>query len=192
MKILITGVAGFIGFHLAQNLLKLRGIKVFGIDNFDQYYSVKLKKKRIEILKKEKNFFFENIDITTSKLPKYLKNKKFDIIVHLAAQAGVRYSMINPEKYINTNILGFANLFENVNDKNLKKVIYASSSSVYGDTKNFPTKEKNITSPNNIYGYSKVINEQMSKYYSKKIKTPFIGCVFLQFMEFGEDLICLF
>ena len=178
MKILITGVAGFIGFHLAQNLIKLREVKVFGIDNFDQYYSVKLKKKRIEILKKEKNFFFEKIDITTPKLSKYLKNKNFDVIVHLAAQAGVRYSMINPEKYINTNIIGFANLFENVNNKNLRKVIYASSSSVYGDTKNFPTKEKNITSPNNIYGYSKVINEQMSKYYSKKIKAPFIGLRF--------------
>ena len=178
MKILITGVAGFIGFHLAQNLLKLRKVKIFGIDNFDKYYSVKLKKKRIEILKKEKNFYFKKIDITSQNISRYLKHKNFDVVVHLAAQAGVRYSIINPEKYVSTNILGFANLFENINNKNLKKVIYASSSSVYGDTKNFPTKEKNITRPNNIYGYSKVINEKMSKYYSKKTKAPFIGLRF--------------
>ena len=86
--------------------------------------------------------------------------------------------MVNPEKYLNTNILGFANLFENIEDKNLKKVIYASSSSVYGDTKISPTNEKCLTNPKNIYGYSKVINENMSNYYSKRLKVPFIGLRF--------------
>ena len=178
MKILITGAAGFIGFHLSRNLLKFKKNKIYGIDNFDEYYSIKLKKKRIELLKKEKNFHFQKIDITSTKLSNYLKNKNFDIIIHLAAQAGVRYSMVNPEKYLNTNILGFANLFENIEDKNLKKVIYASSSSVYGDTKKFPTNEKCIKNPKNIYGYSKVINEKMSNYYSKRLKVPFIGLRF--------------
>ena len=178
MKILITGVAGFIGFHIAQNLIKSKNIKIFGIDNFDEYYSVKLKKKRVSILLKQKNFNFKKIDITKNMLSKYLSNKKFDIVVHLAAQAGVRYSMENPEKYLNTNILGFSNLLENLNCKSLKKVIYASSSSVYGDTKNFPTNEKHATNPKNIYGYSKVINEVMSKYYSRDLKVPFIGLRF--------------
>ncbi len=178
MKILITGAAGFIGFHLSRNLLKFKKNKIFGIDNFDKYYSIKLKKKRIELLKKEKNFHFQKIDITSIKLSNYLKNKNFDIIIHLAAQAGVRYSMVNPEKYLNTNILGFANLFENIEYKNLKKVIYASSSSVYGDTKTFPTNEKCKKNPKNIYGYSKVINEKMSNYYSKRLKVPFIGLRF--------------
>jgi len=178
MKILITGAAGFIGFHLSRNLLKFKKNKIFGIDNFDKYYSIKLKKKRIELLKKEKNFHFQKIDITSIKLSNYLKNKNFDIIIHLAAQAGVRYSLVNPEKYLNTNILGFANLFENIEDKNLKKVIYASSSSVYGDTKISPTNEKCLTNPKNIYGYSKVINENMSNYYSKRLKVPFIGLRF--------------
>jgi UDP-glucuronate 4-epimerase len=178
MKILITGVAGFIGFHIAQNLIKSKKNKIFGIDNFDDYYSVKLKKKRVSILLKQKNFNFKKIDITNSKLSDYLQNKKFDIVIHLAAQAGVRYSMENPEKYLNTNILGFSNLLEKLNPDNLKKILYASSSSVYGDTISFPTNEKNKTNPKNIYGYSKVINEVMSKYYSRKFDVPFVGLRF--------------
>lgn len=178
MKILITGVAGFIGFHVAKELFKNKKFQVHGIDNFDKYYSVKLKKKRIQLLKKNKKFIFNKIDITSKKINSFFKKKQFDIVIHLAAQAGVRYSLINPEKYLNTNILGFSNLFESINSTKIKKVIYASSSSVYGDTKNFPTNEKNITKPKNIYGYSKIINEHMADYYSKKMNIPFIGLRF--------------
>lgn len=178
MKILITGVAGFIGFHIAKELFKNKKFQVHGIDNFDKYYSVKLKKKRIQLLKKNKKFIFNKIDITSKNINSFFKKKQFDIVIHLAAQAGVRYSLINPEKYLNTNILGFSNLFESINSTKIKKVIYASSSSVYGDTKNFPTNEKNITKPKNIYGYSKIINEHMADYYSKKMNIPFIGLRF--------------
>ena len=175
MKILITGVAGFIGFHVARDLLKNEKFEVYGVDNYDKYYSVKPKKKRIQLLKKNKKFLFNKIDITRDNINFYFAKKKFDVVIHLAAQAGVRYSLINPEKYFNTNVLGFSNLFENINTKKIKKVIYASSSSVYGDTKNFPTSEKNIIKPKNIYGYTKIINEHMANYYSKKINIPFIG-----------------
>ena len=129
-------------------------------------------------MKKQKNFFFEKVDITNQRSKKYFLKNKFSIIVHLAAQAGVRYSVLNPEKYLETNIIGYSNIFENINNKNLKKVIYASSSSVYGDTKKFPTSESHQTKPKNIYGYSKLINEHMSEYYSKKLEVPFIGIRF--------------
>mgnify|MGYP001156907712 CR=1 FL=1 len=183
MKILVTGAAGFIGFHISNYLLKKK-INVIGIDNLDDYYSINLKKNRLSLLKKNKNFKFIKIDISSNRLKKVLKKYHFDIVVHLAAQAGVRYSLINPKKYIHSNIKGFGNLFESINTKNLKKVIYASSSSVYGDTKNFPTKENQKTNPKNIYGFSKVINEQMSEYYFNLLKVPFIGLRF--FTIYGE------
>ncbi len=178
MNILVTGVAGFIGFSLAEKLLKNKIYKVYGIDNFDDYYSIKLKKKRIKILNKYNNFFFKKVDITSNKIFNFNKNKKFDIVFHYAAQAGVRYSLINPEKYINTNIYGFIKLIESLNKSKIKKIIYASSSSVYGDTNTFPTNEKTLLNPKNIYGYSKVINEELSKYYFENLKIPFIGLRF--------------
>ncbi len=178
MRILITGVAGFIGFSLAEKLLENKLNKVYGIDNFDNYYSIRLKKKRVQILKKNKNFFFDKVDITSNKIINYNKKKKFDIVFHLAAQAGVRYSLINPQKYINTNIYGFTKLIESLDKSNIRKIIYASSSSVYGDTKKFPTNENIILNPKNIYGYSKVVNENLAKYYFDKYKIPFIGLRF--------------
>ena len=105
MKILITGVAGFIGFSLAKKLLERKNNEIYGLDNFDSYYSVKLKKERIIFLKKFKNFKFTNIDIRKKKqLKNFFLNKEFDYIFHFAAQAGVRYSVINPNKY-NENYL---------------------------------------------------------------------------------------
>ncbi len=121
MKILITGVAGFIGFSLALKLLKKNKI-VYGIDNLDNYYSVKLKKKRLEVLSKYSNFFFQKIDITNIKvLKKYLSRSKFEYLYHFAAQPGVRYSLVNPKKYYNVNEKGFYNILKNIKHRSIKK-----------------------------------------------------------------------
>ena len=178
MKILITGVAGFIGFSLASKLLEKNKYNIYGIDNFDNYYSIKIKKKRIKILNKKKNFIFKKVDITSDEIFSFCKNKKFDIVFHFAAQAGVRYSLINPRKYLDTNIHGFIKLIESLNKSKIKKIIYASSSSVYGDTKIYPTKETTQLNPKNIYGYSKLINENLADYYFRKTKIPFVGLRF--------------
>ena len=185
MKILITGVAGFIGFSLANYLIKKKkNTKVFGIDNYDNYYSISLKKKRIAVLNKSKKFSFSKIDITNNKdLKKYFKNKKFDMVFHFAAQAGVRYSLVNPKKYIDVNIYGFINLINCIKENKINKFIYASSSSVYGESKKFPLEEKGPTSPKNIYGYSKLINEKIADYYSRIYNINSVGLRF--FTVFG-------
>ena len=185
MKILITGVAGFIGFSLANYLInKKKNVKVFGIDNYDNYYSVSLKKKRIAVLSKNKKFSFSKIDITNNEnLKNYFKNKNFDLVFHFAAQAGVRYSLINPKKYIDVNIYGFLNLINCIKENKINKFIYASSSSVYGESKKFPLKEEGLTSPKNIYGYSKLINEKIADYYSRIYNINSVGLRF--FTVFG-------
>ena len=184
MKILITGVAGFIGYNLANNFLK-KGFTVYGIDNFDNYYSIKIKKERIKILKKNKKFLFNILDISKyNNLNNYIKKKKIDIIIHLAAQAGVRYSLINPNKYLDTNLSGFINLIKSIEKKKIKKFLYASSSSVYGDSKKFPLKEKSKLQPKSIYGLSKKMNEELALQYSKIYKTKFVGLRF--FTIYGE------
>tara|TARA_B100000795_G_C22802977_1_gene442965 strand:+ start:1056 stop:2009 length:954 start_codon:yes stop_codon:yes gene_type:complete len=184
MKILITGVVGFIGFSLAQTFIK-NSEKVYGIDNFDNYYSVKYKKKRLNELKKNKNFIFDKIDISNKEdLKNYIKSKNFDYVFHFAAQAGVRYSLVNPEKYVRSNILGFINLIELLKNKKLIKFFYASSSSVYGNTKKFPSKESQKLSPINIYSQSKELNEKIAAYYSTKYNLSCIGLRF--FTLYGE------
>lgn len=184
MKILITGVAGFIGYNLANHFLK-KGFTVYGIDNFDNYYSVKIKKERIKILKKDKKFLFNVLDISKyTILNNYIKKKTIDIIIHLAAQAGVRYSLINPNKYLDSNLSGFINLIKAIEKKKIKKFLYASSSSVYGDSKKFPLKENSKLQPKSIYGLSKKINEELASQYSKIYKTKFIGLRF--FTIYGE------
>ena len=184
MKIFITGVAGFIGFSLANSFLN-KGHRVYGIDNFDQYYSIKIKKKRLNILKKYKNFAFNKVDILNyAKLFNTINNKKIDVIIHLAAQTGVRYSIINPNKYLDVNISGFMNLIKAIKNKKIKKFIYASSSSVYGNSKKFPLKENDNLNPKNIYGLSKKINEEIANLKQYNFKTNFIGLRF--FTIFGE------
>ncbi len=161
-KILITGVAGFIGFALAEKLIKKNFI-VYGIDNLDNYYSIKLKKKRIELLKRNKNFHFKKINFSKKKnIEIFFKGKKFETVVHLGAQAGVRYSLTNPDKYIDTNFIGFINIIENSIKNKIKKFIFASSSSVYGEQKNFPIKENIYLDPKNIYARTKKLNEEIA------------------------------
>jgi len=183
-NILVTGAAGFIGFNISNFLLN-KNFRVFGIDNYDNYYSTKIKYIRIKILNKNKNFFFKKIDITNKKkLDFFFKKKKFDFVIHLAAQAGVRYSLINPQKYIDVNIIGFLNIIEQIKINNIKNFIYASSSSVYGDSKKFPLNEKHTLKPKNIYAMSKKLNEQIAKIYSQEFK---INCIGLRFFTvFGE------
>ena len=185
MKILITGVAGFIGYSLAIFLLKKK-IKVFGLDNFDDYYSVNYKKKRIQLLKKYKNFFFKKINISNKNyLEKYiLKEKSFDVVYHFAAQPGVRYSLKNPRKYYNSNILGYNNLLNCLAKIKIKKIIYASSSSVYGEQKYLPVNETVSFNPKNFYGYSKLINEMTSDFFAKFYKINISGMRF--FSVYGE------
>lgn len=185
MNILITGSSGFIGFSLAKQLLKNKKNKVIGIDNLDSYYSLKLKKKRNKILKKNKNFIFKKIDlIDFKKIEKFLSNKKFDVIYHLAAQAGVRYTISNPNKYFSCNIIGHLNMLGILTRLKPKKFFFASSSSIYGDQKSYPLKENSKVFPKNIYGFSKYTNEIFSEFFSKNNKTKFIGLRF--FTVFGE------
>ncbi len=184
MNILVTGVAGFIGYSLSINLLKKK-YKIYGIDNLDNYYNVELKKSRINLLKKNKNFFFRKISVTNkNKLNKFFIQKKIDIIINLAAQAGVRYSFENPGKYIDANILGFLNLIDIAKNNNIKKFIYASSSSVYGENKNFPLKESEKLNPKNIYAVSKKLNEEIANLHHNISSTKFVGLRF--FTVFGE------
>ncbi len=184
MNILITGCAGFIGYSLATKLLKNKKIKLFGFDNLNKFYSVKLKKKRLSNLKKNKNFKFYKIDLTNKKkLSNLFQNEKIDIIFHFAAQAGVRYVSSHPEKFIKSNILGFHNLLDTSKNYNIKKFFYASSSSVYGDSNKFPVDEKSSLNPKNIYGLSKKLNEEYIKINFNK-KTKYIGLRF--FTVYGE------
>ena len=176
-KILITGTSGFIGFHVANYFLE-KNYKVFGIDNHNNYYDINLKKKRCKILMNNKNFSFLNIDINSKKIIKILKNIKPILIIHLAAQAGVRYSFNDPFKYIDYNIKGFLNILESMKANKLDKLIYASSSSVYGNVKKYPVKENFNFNPENFYGLTKVFNEQLIDVYIKNYKIKSFGLRF--------------
>ena len=185
MQILITGAAGFIGFNLSKYLLKNSKFKIFGVDNFNTYYSKSLKKDRIKELKKFHNFRFEKIDITNKKkLDIFFKKKKVSLIINLAAQAGVRYSLIKPTEYVDNNVLGFYNIISAANKYKVKRIIYASSSSVYGDSVIFPLSEKQKIKPKNIYALSKKINEEMADVFSEQFKIYFVGLRF--FTVYGE------
>ena len=184
MKILITGIAGFIGFNFAKFLIEKK-YKIIGIDNLNDYYDVNLKKRRLKQLFNSKNFKFYKVDlIEKKKIKEIFKNNNIDFIFHFAAQAGVRYSIDHPAKYIDSNILGFYNLIENIKDFKIKRLFYASSSSVYGENKNFPLNEKEHIFPKNIYGLSKKINEEIGFIFNKYYNTKLIGLRF--FTVYGE------
>ncbi len=185
MKILITGSVGFIGFSLSNHLLKRKEIKIIGIDNINNYYDKNLKLKRLKLLKKNKNFRFKKLDINNSKeLEKIFKKNKFDFVFNLAAQAGVRYSIDHPRKYIEANINGFFNIIENCKKFKIKRLFYASSSSVYGENKNFPLKENEKILPKNMYSLTKKINEEISSIYNNYYNLKLTGLRF--FTVYGE------
>ncbi len=176
---LVTGSAGFIGFHTCLKLLKSNK-KVIGIDNLNKYYDIKLKKKRISILKKNKNFkFFKTNILNKSKIKNIFSNNNIKKIIHLAAQAGVRYSIKYPEKYIDTNLKGFFNIIENAKKNNIQHFVYASTSSVYGNNKNYPLKEDYAAShPMSIYAATKRSNELIAHSYSSLFNLPTTGLRF--------------
>lgn len=170
MKILVTGAAGFIGADLSQKLLSL-GHDVVGIDNFNDYYEVSLKRARIEQLLQQtnsNNFSLQEVDICQRSLVTDLfEGSKFDVVVHLAAQAGVRYSLENPATYIDTNLVGFANILEECRQNDVSHFVYASSSSVYGANKNFPFSEQDrVDNPVSLYAATKKANELMAHSYA--------------------------
>ena len=182
--ILVTGCGGFIGFHLALYLLK-KNFSVIGIDNLNNYYSKKLKIDRVKELKKfaskkNKKFSFFKFDLSNNKkLQKVFKKKQINKVVHLAAQAGVRYSLIQPEKYFTNNLLSFFNILEACKDNKIKKLIFASSSSVYGNSKKFKFSEKDSTDyPIQFYAATKKSNEVMAHAYSSLYKLKCFGLRF--------------
>ena len=185
MKVLITGCCGFIGFNFSKFLLeKNKNIKIYGLDNLNNYYSVDLKKKRLQQLKKYKNFKFYYGDITNKELLDRVFKDRFDSVFHLAAQAGVRYSIINPKTYIHNNIVGFFNILNICKIKKINKFFYASSSSVYGDNKLYPLKENFSLAPKNMYGLTKKINEDIIRVFSSNSLFRAIGLRF--FTVYGE------
>jgi UDP-glucuronate 4-epimerase len=179
MKILITGAAGFIGFHLSRRFAAA-GAEVFGVDNLNDYYSVELKKDRLRLLEENPNFRFAPIDLADGdSLEEFFKAFGFTHVVNLAAQAGVRYSLINPKSYVNSNLVGFANLLECCRHHDVEHLVYASSSSVYGLNTSMPfSVHDNVDHPVSLYAASKKANELMAHTYSYLYKIPTTGLRF--------------
>jgi len=179
MTLLVTGAAGFIGFYVSKMLAE-KGHKVIGIDNLNHYYDQSLKKARLECLEEQENFSFECIDlIDLEKLQKLFKDNSFDCVVNLAAQAGVRYSLENPHAYIDSNVSGFMNVLECCRHNNIGHLVYASSSSVYGNNKEIPfTVDQRVDKQVSIYAATKRMNELMAHTYSHLYKLPTTGLRF--------------
>ena len=183
-KIIVTGCCGFIGFSLSKKLLTSKNIEVIGVDTINDYYDVNLKKHRLKLLKENKNFRFKKVDIKNfNLLKKVFINKKIHIVFNFAAQAGVQYSIKNPKKYMDSNCMGFFNILELSRLNGIKTIFYASSSSVYGDSKKFPVEENCELKPKNFYGFSKKANEEMADIYSRYYNIKIIGLRF--FTVFG-------
>ncbi len=180
MKILITGAAGFIGYHLSDRLLKENNNEVFGIDNLNDYYDVNLKNDRLKQLTSQKSFTFQKLDIVDQASLEHLFSKnKFDVVVNLAAQAGVRYSIENPRAFINSNVEGFINIIECCRKNSVKHLIYASTSSVYGANTIYPCLENQSTShPMTLYAVTKQANELMAHNYASLFNLPCTGLRF--------------
>ncbi|MEL7034684.1 MAG: NAD-dependent epimerase [Cyanobacteria bacterium J06592_8] len=179
MKILVTGSAGFIGFHLCQKLLQ-RGDTVVGLDNLNPYYEVSLKTDRLAQLSPFKSFKFYQVDlIDREQIETIFSEHSFDAVVHLAAQAGVRYSLKNPHAYLDSNLHGFLNILEGCRQINVGHFVFASSSSVYGTNKKIPfAVEDNVDYPVSLYAATKKANELMAHSYSHLYKIPTTGLRF--------------
>ena len=193
MKILITGSCGFIGFHLSLSLLKKH--EIYGFDTLNDYYDKNLKISRLKILQNNKNFNFYKYDISNKKIIKKFFNKnKIDIIINLAAYAGVQYSLKNPDIYFKTNEIGFYNILENAKKHRIKKIIFASSSSVAGSNNNMYFDEtQNTDSPISLYAATKKNNEILVHFYAVNYKIRIIGVRFFTvFGPFGRPDLSIF
>ena len=178
-KILITGAAGFIGYHLSQRLLS-QGIEVYGIDNMNDYYDVGLKKTRLAKLQQKENFSFIEGDIADKeKVESIFKSFRPDTVMNLAAQAGVRYSITNPDSYIRSNIIGFYNILECCRHYPVDHLVFASSSSVYGGNKKVPYSEADkVDNPISLYAATKKSDELLAYSYSHLYGIPATGLRF--------------
>ncbi len=179
MKILVTGAAGFIGFHTCRQLLD-SGYDVIGLDNLNDYYDINLKKDRLNILKKKNSFNFHKNDLANKKeIDRIFQEKRPNRVIHLAAQAGVRYSIKHPDVYIQSNIIGTFNILEGCRHNNIEHLVYASSSSVYGLNTNYPfSVQDDVSHPVSFYGATKVSNELMAHSYSHLYDIPTTGLRF--------------
>ena len=178
-NILVTGAAGFIGFHLCRRLCS-DGWNVYGIDNLNDYYDVSLKEARLDVLKKESNFSFEKIDMAdTESIASFFASNELDAVVNLAAQPGVRYSLKNPGAYIQSNVVGFANVLEGCRHNGIEHLVFASSSSIYGANKTQPySVHHNVDHPVSLYAATKKSNELMAHSYSHLYGLPCTGLRF--------------
>jgi UDP-glucuronate 4-epimerase len=175
-KILVTGGAGFIGFHLSRRLLERRD-QVCAIDNMNDYYDVNLKQDRLKLLEGQANFMFIKADIgDRNKMSNVFAGEKFDVVVNLAAQPGVRYSLINPYSYVESNIVGFLNILEGCRHNDVKHLVFASSSSIYGANTKMPySVHHNVDHPVSLYAASKKANELMAHAYASLYGIPATG-----------------
>src|SRR6266478_5667646 len=179
MKVLVTGAAGFIGFHLAARLLR-DGFEVYGIDNLNDYYDVNLKKARLEQLRAIPSFSFQLLDLADSApVAQWFTEHRVDYVVNLAAQAGVRYSLANPLAYVNSNLLAFVNLLEGCVQSHIKHLVFASSSSVYGANVKIPfSVGDSVDHPVSLYAATKKANELIAHSYSHLYGLPVTGLRF--------------
>ncbi|MBE9516082.1 MAG: SDR family NAD(P)-dependent oxidoreductase, partial [Proteobacteria bacterium] len=179
MNIMITGAAGFIGSTLAIRLLE-RGDSVYGVDNLNDYYDVNLKKARLDRVSKHEKFTFKQMDISDrAAMEELFANNKFDAVMNLAAQAGVRYSIENAPAYIDANLVGFANVLEGARHSGVSHVVFASSSSVYGANTKLPFSERdNVDHPVSLYAATKKANELMAHSYAHLYDLPCTGLRF--------------
>jgi len=179
LKILVTGAAGFIGMQVAKLLLE-RGDSVVGLDNINDYYDPALKKARLDILAKYPGFSFVKLDVAArAEMAKLFAAEKIQRVVHLAAQAGVRYSIANPHAYVDSNLVGFVNVLEGCRHNGIEHLVYASSSSVYGGNTRMPFSEhQNVDHPISLYAATKKANELMAHTYSHLFALPTTGLRF--------------